>query len=82
MIKVKIDTVTKTIQPLNAEGDAFYGLAVGTNGTATICRRACVEPQGVVRFVWVRFNGHPAIGVTLVPSGRDTNKNYRSQWEG
>lgn len=50
-------------RPLHPEGDAFFGLEMGTNGTAAEARRACVRDAQS----WKRSNHRPAVGVTLVP---------------
>lgn len=70
---VTVDHATKTIRPSTKDGDDYYGLSVGSNGTATITRRACVTPsgtgpKGVAAYRWVRFDGRPAVGLTLIPS--------------
>lgn len=55
------------IRPTTREGDQFFGLEVGANGTAAIARRRLVAPDGAR---WVRHNGKPAIGPLLVPTAR------------
>jgi hypothetical protein len=66
-----------TVQPERADGDAFYGLEIGTNGTAAAARRAAVEAeiQSTQNYawgppVWLRANGKPAAGLQLVPTDR------------
>lgn len=56
-----------TIRPVTPEGDAYFGLEAGTNGTAAECRRALVQRPGER---WVRFDGRPATGLRLAPPSR------------
>lgn len=63
------------ISPRTPEGDDYFGLSMGTNGTAAISRRATAElvitaNTGVRGFEWVRANGGAPVGITLVPSPR------------
>ena len=74
---IHIDHETQTIKPLDAEGDSYFGLVVGSNGSATICRRELYTPAG---YTWVRFNGRPAVGITLIPSA--DSDSTPSPWEG
>jgi hypothetical protein len=70
---VIIDSFAKTVRPAVPEGDDYFGLSIGTNGTAAACRRAVVEAvQQIVngRLTWLRSNGQSATGLTLVPSAR------------
>lgn len=67
----------ETIRPATPEGDAFYGLEMGTNGTGAITRRLLVGPPGAR---WLRHNGRHAIGPTLIPT---TRSNFASNpWDG
>lgn len=58
-------TSSGTLRPATPEGDAFFGLEMGTNGTAASARR---EAFGAGP--WERFDGSPATGLTLVPTNR------------
>lgn len=62
-----IDAVIRehgTIRPATPEGNEFFGLNRGTNGTGTKGRRECVQRAGDV---WVRHDGSPAISLRLTP---------------
>lgn len=67
-----LDGASAVLKPETPEGDAFFGLVVGTNGTAAMSRRECVEAQitTATPIEWARHDGRPAVGVTLVPSSR------------
>jgi hypothetical protein len=69
------------LRPETPEGDEFFGLAAGTNGTAAAMRRRVIESSitTTAMLVWERHNGRAAVGVTLVPSGKDPNAN---PWSG
>lgn len=41
---VAVDPETRTLRPVDDQGDAFFGLEPGTNGTAAECRRELVSP--------------------------------------
>lgn len=71
-----IDDVSRTVRPADAQGDEFFGLKPGHNGTAATCRRELAAPEG---YAWVRHNGRPAIGLTTIPSGIDDAVN---PWSG
>lgn len=75
---VVIDHVKRTIRPSSVDADDYFGLALGTNGTAAICRRALVEPKG---YRWLRARGAIALGVTLVPTARSEH-HYVNPWTG
>lgn len=64
-----------TLRPATREGDVYYGLEPGTNGTATLSRRQCAElVHGEVgRFVWVRHNGLLPTGLLTYGTGADPN---------
>lgn len=60
--------------PESPDGDDWYGLAMGTNGTAATMRRALLE-QTITRegaaekpLQWVRNNGGPPIGLRFAPA--------------
>lgn len=55
-----------TIRPMTPDGDDYFGLTTGTNGTAAIARRALVKTDGLT---WVKSNGKPAVGIYLAGSG-------------
>lgn len=74
-----IDSVSRTIRPATPDGDTYFGLAVGTNGTAAMTRRALAEPANSGPYTWVRYSGRPAVGATLIPTGRDT---WSNPWDG
>ncbi len=61
---VNADSQSKTLRPVSSEGDAFFGLQSGTNGTAATCRRALVQVDG---YQWIQSTGRNAIGMTFVP---------------
>ncbi len=63
---VAVDPEAKTIRPTTEGGDDYYGLGPGTNGTAAICRRACVDLPG---YRWVRSSGRSATGINYVVVG-------------
>jgi hypothetical protein len=58
------DHLTHTIRPIDADGDRYFGLEPGTNGTAAESRRGTVAPRGV-NVTWQRHDGRPAVGLTL-----------------
>jgi hypothetical protein len=69
-----MDNHRLTVRPSRPEGDDFFGLTIGSNGTAATARREAVEleicaTQNYVHGapVWLRFNGKPAAGLQLVP---------------
>lgn len=66
--------VGNTIRPTTREGDAFFGLELGTNGTGPAGRRALHPPLR-----WERHDGRPATGLTLTPSGSDA---WLNPWDG
>lgn len=80
-----------TIRPTSPEGDEFFGLAGGTNGTAAITRREVAERAAIKnafgfydpkcpRLTWLRFNGKPATGLQLVPG--DASEIDADPWGG
>jgi hypothetical protein len=82
-VTLGVDGLCRTIQPERPEGDAFFGLELGTNGTAAAARRLAVERAHHVAggFVWLRANGKPATGLQFVPS--DRSDNYEANpWSG
>lgn len=71
------------LQPATPEGDDFYGLNMGTNGTAAAARRAVAQAKinascEVVE--WARSNGAPAFGLQLVPG--DSEAVNADAWSG
>lgn len=66
--------VGNTIRPTSREGDVFYGLEVGTNGTGPAGRRALLPA-----LQWTRHDGRPATGLYLTPSGFDS---WLNPWGG
>lgn len=81
---VNIDA--KTIRPASPEHDDFFGLTLGTNGTAAEMRRTVAELEvnstaQATGLTWVRANGKPATGITLKPS-ESSNDTWRSPWTG
>lgn len=82
-----INAETRTIRPASPDHDDYYGLAVGTNGTAATMRRTVAElevsstaPQ-YTGLTWLRSNGKPATGLTLRPSDTSSDT-WRSPWTG
>lgn len=75
-MQLQIDHVTRTVRPLDREGDAHYGLAVGTNGTGPAMRRHAA-PEG---YTWRRHDGRPAVGIYLQGSGLSLT--WRNPWDG
>lgn len=73
-----VNHVDKTITPADREGDDYFGLGPGTNGTAAICRRALVEPEG---YRWVRSSGRPATGPNYIP-GNTSQESLPGPWDG
>lgn len=59
-----------TVRPLTEDGDDFYGLALGTNGTAAAMRRLCANAPPSYR--WLRRDGRPATGLRLRPATGET----------
>lgn len=76
MRPIEIDIATGTIRPIDAEGDEFYGLAWGTNGTAATMRRTCAE--GPHRLTWVRHDGQRARSLNLKPTNEE--KPFVNPW--
>lgn len=66
-----------TIRPSTPEGDDYYGLALGTNGTAAESRRECAVNGRPLQ--WVRHNGRIAVGPTLRGAGHDLS--WKNPWE-
>ncbi len=81
-MNTRINHETKTIRPLDAAGNAFFGLDFGTNGTAAIGRRVVAEhSSNGVGYTWVKSSGAHALGLTLVPTER-SHQAFSSPWEG
>lgn len=68
MHNVTIDETTKTIRPVTREGDEYFGLRVGTNGTGATMRRVLVTPAG---YDWRCADGRHAVGITLRPDAAE-----------
>ncbi len=86
-LHVHFDPATSTLKPTVLGADAFFGLEVGTNGTAATMRRAVIEAhyRGLHNFSgpieWVRSNGKPATGITLIPSNKSESR-FSNPWSG
>jgi len=65
------------IRPAHPNGDDFYGLAPGTNGTAAAMRRTLVTPEG---FAWFRYDGSRPVGLLVVPLARPSP--FSNPWSG
>lgn len=59
-----VSAAERAVLSLDPEGDRFYGLLPGTNGTGPTMRRACVPAD----YQWLTSEGKPALGPTLVPT--------------
>lgn len=79
--KESVVTHGTTMRPSSPEGDAYYGLISGTNGTRAAQRR--LESESATGtpgpFRWVRHGGGHAIGTLLVPTGEDS---FVNPWDG
>lgn len=75
-MQIQVNHEQRTIQPVDTEGDDHYGLRVGSNGTAAQMRRKLVGHEG---YTWLRSNGKPAVGTTLIPSGSAA---WVNPWDG
>lgn len=81
-LNVTVDLETGTLRPQTAEGDRFYGLEPGTNGTAATTRRALVEHEiAGFALAWLRHDGRQPIGITLVPTDAGDDA-FQSPWVG
>jgi len=78
-MNVMIDTTTRTVRPVDLEGDRLFGLELGTNGTAAECRRELVTPRG---HTWLRHNGSQPRGLWLTPPKVEGNAVWRNPWLG
>jgi hypothetical protein len=75
---VFIDHQSKQVLSLEPDGDTFYGLLPGTNGTGPAMRRRCA-PAG---YTWFSARDcRPARGVFSVPSGR-SDELQTNPWSG
>lgn len=74
---LNINHSTRTVQPNSSEADDYYGLALGSNGTAAQGRRASA-PEG---YTWLRADGAPAYGITLTPSA-NSDTEFVNPWTG
>lgn len=71
--------VTHTIRPADRDGDRYFGLEPGSNGTAATCRRALVQPLG---FRWLRSSGRAATGPLYVPGQTSEAPFFQTWWHG
>lgn len=71
----EVKVIDRTVRPVTPEGDRFYGLESGTNGTGAEMRRLNV-PAGLE---WRRHDGKPATGLYLRPTGNSEGVN---PWDG
>lgn len=75
-----------TIRPVAPEGDDYFGLATGSNGTAAELRRRIAELQtpspagNSYGLTWVRASGAPAHGIQYVPG--DSDRPASDPWSG
>lgn len=72
---VALNHTTHVAQPVDPEGDRFFGLESGTNGSGATMRRKLVADG----FKWERHDGRPATGLQLSPTGRT---DWRNPWDG
>ncbi len=79
---VTVDPVTRTVRPLDAQGDDYFGLGIGTNGTAATNRRqlAVISASVPADYRWVRANGSAATGLNCVPTAR--SESAPNPWTG
>lgn len=77
MVPVRLVPESSLILPESEEGDRFFGLEPGTNGTAAESRRALVAPSG---FHWLRSNGLDPKGLALRPPTRDSDTTWSNPW--
>lgn len=81
-----------TLRPETPDGDDYFGLSWGTNGTAAASRRRLAEPTlsaardwglslSVDRLTirWVRFSGAPATGLNTIPTNR-SDVTFSNPW--
>lgn len=67
---VYLDHDARTLKPDHLKGDDYFGLTLGTNGSAAHCRRRLHEiVSGTEGYTWVRADGSPATGVLCIPTG-------------
>lgn len=81
-MEIRFDHVTRTVQPLDRDGDEHFGLAPGTNGTGPEMRRTCTPiPAG---YTWRRHDGSHALGVLVSPGAAERAGlgEWRSRWDG
>jgi hypothetical protein len=79
---VVVDNESRTIRPANPDGDEFFGLANGTNGTGAIARRDAAErTETATGYTWLRSNGQSATGLQLVPSNK-SDATWAPLWPG
>lgn len=74
-----IDERTRTIRPMHAGADDYFGLSQGTNGTATESRRAiAVATNGAPHYSWKRANGSPPAYLNYTPASG--NEVFENPW--
>lgn len=61
-----------TVRPTDADGDVFFGLVSGTNGTGPALRRTLVAQVGLT---WLCSDGRRAVGTLLIPTGNVYTEN-------
>jgi len=74
---IYVEHATRRVLSLEPEGDRFYGLEPGTNGTGPAMRRAVVPPG----YTWLDSSGKPARGVFSVPSDH-SDELQTNPWSG
>lgn len=72
--QIYVDHAAKQVLSLEEEGDTFFGLLPGTNGTGPAMRRKCV-PDG---YVWLTSRCKRALGVYSVPT--NTSEEIPNHW--
>jgi hypothetical protein len=68
---VLVNVFGDTLQPVDSDGDKFFGLSVGTNGTATVMRRQLLERPGQK---WRRHNGTYPFEIHHAPRKGDPSR--------
>lgn len=62
---VTVDHSRRVVRPNHADADDYYGLALGTNGTAATARRETAAPAG---YTWRRHDGAQPTSLRLRPA--------------
>lgn len=78
MHETTIDHDTRTVRPLTPEGDEWFGLTMGSNGSAALMRRAGA-PAG---YTWTRHNGRHAHGLNLQAHAHADTDTTPNPWDG